>query len=97
MDLGLKDKVALCTGAGTGINRVIALTFAQEEANVAINDLPVRPDLDKKWMEAIKGGHSRSGSGNWRGGSSKSSNARKGARALWSWRDAGSLSGRLGG
>jgi 2-hydroxycyclohexanecarboxyl-CoA dehydrogenase len=56
MDLGLKDKVALCTGAGTGINRVIALTFAQEGANVAINDLPVRPDLDKKWMEAIRGG-----------------------------------------
>ena len=56
MDLGLKDKVALCTGAGTGINRMIALTFAQEGANVAINDLPPRPDLDKKWMEAIRGG-----------------------------------------
>ena len=56
MDLGLKDKVALCTGAGTGINRMIALTFAQEGARVAINDLPPSHDLDKKWMGAIRGG-----------------------------------------
>ena len=37
MDLGLKGKVALVTGASWGIGREIALNFAREGANVVIH------------------------------------------------------------
>lgn len=36
MDLGLHDKVALITGSSRGIGRSIALTFAEEGANVVL-------------------------------------------------------------
>ncbi len=39
MDFGLKNRVALITGAGKGIGRVTALTFAAEGAAVALIDL----------------------------------------------------------
>lgn len=39
MDLGLKGRVAVVTGAAQGIGRVVARTFAQEGANVVIADI----------------------------------------------------------
>jgi 3-oxoacyl-[acyl-carrier protein] reductase len=38
MDLGLKGKVAIVTGAGQGVGEGIALTLAKEGARVVVND-----------------------------------------------------------
>jgi NAD(P)-dependent dehydrogenase (short-subunit alcohol dehydrogenase family) len=44
MDLGLKDKVALVTGAGsqTGFGKGIALVLAKEGCDIAVSDRPRR-------------------------------------------------------
>jgi len=39
MDLNLRGKIAVVTGAGRGIGRAIALTFADEGAFVVVNDI----------------------------------------------------------
>lgn len=39
MELGLKGKVSIVTGAGAGIGKVIALTMAREGADVVVNDI----------------------------------------------------------
>ena len=39
MDLNLRGKIAIVTGAGRGIGRAISLTFAEEGAFVVVNDI----------------------------------------------------------
>jgi 2-hydroxycyclohexanecarboxyl-CoA dehydrogenase len=39
VDLGLKDKVVLITGSGSGIGREMALSFAKEGAKIGVNDV----------------------------------------------------------
>lgn len=52
-----RDKVAVVTGAGSGIGRAIAQRFGREQARVVVNDL--RPGAANKVVEEITaaGGH----------------------------------------
>ena len=43
--MGQEKKLALITGAGRGIGRVIALQLAKSGANIALTDL--NPDIDE--------------------------------------------------
>src|SRR6266508_2075830 len=52
----LQDRVALVTGAGSGIGRAIALLFAEEGARVIVND--VRVETARQTVEAM--GHQAS-------------------------------------
>ncbi|MBU2550634.1 MAG: SDR family oxidoreductase [Proteobacteria bacterium] len=53
MDLGLKDKVAVVSGAGQGVGREIARVLAEEGARVTVNDL--FQDRADKVANEIKG------------------------------------------
>ncbi len=48
----LEGKVAIVTGAGQGIGKTVALTFAQEGANVVVNDVDL--ELAKRVADEIK-------------------------------------------
>lgn len=47
----IKDRVALITGSGQGIGKAIALTFAQEGATIAVNDVAFN---ESKAMETVE-------------------------------------------
>jgi sorbitol-6-phosphate 2-dehydrogenase len=49
----LKNKIALITGAGQGIGKAIAICFAQEGADVAVNDINLS-EAEKTSQEIIK-------------------------------------------
>ena len=60
MDLGLKGKVALVTGAGRGVGREIALSLAAEGAAVAVNYRSSAKDAETLVAEITgKGGKAR--------------------------------------
>jgi 3-oxoacyl-[acyl-carrier protein] reductase len=57
LDLELKGKVVVITGAARGIGRILALAFAREGAKVMINDIadgvPVEQEIRNTGQEAI--------------------------------------------
>jgi 3-oxoacyl-[acyl-carrier protein] reductase len=57
LDLELKGKVVVITGAARGIGRTLALAFAREGAKVMINDIadgvPVEQEIQNMGQEAI--------------------------------------------
>jgi len=60
MDLGLKDRIALVTGAGRGVGREIALSLAAEGASVAVNYRSSSKDAETLAAEiAAKGGKAK--------------------------------------
>ena len=50
----IKDRVALITGSGQGIGKAIALTFAQEGATIAVNDIAFNESKAKETVEELR-------------------------------------------
>lgn len=50
----LENKVALITGAGTGIGRGMAMRFAREGAKVAVNYLGGKPEREQQAREVVE-------------------------------------------
>ncbi len=55
--MGLSGKVALITGSARGIGKAIALELAHHGANIVINDILPKNEIDKTLREIKKSGN----------------------------------------
>ena len=78
----LKDKIAIITGAGTGIGEAIAHKFAREGALLVLSGLPGDPVRDVADAILAAGGQAEVHLGDVA--------EENEARAAWTWRSAGS-------
>lgn len=53
----LKNKVALVTGASSGIERAVALVWAREGAKVVVSDINVQAGEETAALVRAQGGH----------------------------------------
>ncbi|MBE3036181.1 MAG: SDR family NAD(P)-dependent oxidoreductase, partial [Candidatus Atribacteria bacterium] len=55
--MGLSGKVALITGSARGIGKAIAQELANHGANIVVNDILPKNEIDKTLEEITRGGN----------------------------------------
>jgi NAD(P)-dependent dehydrogenase (short-subunit alcohol dehydrogenase family) len=55
LDFGLDGKMAIVTGSGSGIGRILALGLAQAGAHIVVADLAEKREVAEETARAVRG------------------------------------------